>query len=119
MPEAWRQWDPLSEAQRIPVVVIGGGQAGLAVAYYLRRARVDHVVLDDQESPGGAWWHTWPSLRLFSPAEFSSLPGWQMPATQDGNPDAEHVIDYLTRYERRYDLRSGLRAHIDATRPPS
>lgn len=53
------------------VVVIGGGQAGLAVAYYLRRAGLDFVVLDAEERPGGAWRHTWDSLRLFSPAGYS------------------------------------------------
>lgn len=84
-------------------MVVGGGQAGLAASFYLRRAGVGHVVLDDQEEPGGAWRHTWPSLRLFSPAGYSSLPGWQMPSAQ-GYPDTAHVIDYLTRYEQRYDL---------------
>lgn len=89
-------------SRRTQVVVIGGGQAGLATAYFLRRADIDHVVLDNQPEPGGAWRHTWPSLRLFSPAEFSSLPGWQMPPHRPGNPTAEHVIDYLQRYEARY-----------------
>lgn len=84
--------------------MIGGGQAGLAAAYFLRRAQLDFVVLDDQPGPGGAWPHTWPSLRLFSPAEFSSLPGWRMPAYRPGNPDAAHVIDYLRRYEERYEI---------------
>ncbi len=85
------------------VVVIGGGQAGLAVAYYLRRADLDFVVLDAEERPGGAWRHTWDSLRLFSPAGYSSLPGWPMPPSQaKGFPTRNEVIDYLTRYERRY-----------------
>lgn len=87
----------------VRAVVVGGGQAGLAASFYLRRSGVDHVVLDEQESPGGAWRHTWESLRLFSPAAYSSLPGWQMPTVQ-GYPDAQHVIDYLSRYEARYDL---------------
>lgn len=86
------------------MVVIGGGQSGLAAGFYLRRAGLEHVILDDQEQPGGGWRHTWPSLRLFSPAAYSSLPGWQMPAADTDNPDAAHVMDYLTRYERRYDL---------------
>lgn len=85
------------------VVVVGGGQAGLATAFYLRRAGIEHVVLDDGDGPGGAWRRTWPSLRLFSPARYSSLPGWPMPPTGD-NPDAGHVIDYLAAYEERYDL---------------
>lgn len=86
------------------VVVIGGGQSALATAFYLRRAGLDYVLLDDAPEPGGAWRHTWPSMRLFSPAEYSSLPGWQMPPHRGGNPDAAHVIDYLTEYERRYDI---------------
>ena len=57
------------------VIVIGGGQAGLAVGYYLRRAKLDFIILDNQIQSGGAWRHTWPSLRLFSPAVMSSLPG--------------------------------------------
>lgn len=87
------------------VVVVGGGQAGLAAGYFLRRSGLDFVILDDQDAPGGAWQHYWPSLQLFSPAEHSPLPGWWMPR-QPGRefPDAGHVVDYLTRYERRYRL---------------
>ncbi|MCP2246403.1 Pyridine nucleotide-disulfide oxidoreductase [Lentzea aerocolonigenes] len=84
--------------------MIGGGQAGLAAAYYLRRAGIDHVVLDAQLTPGGAWPHGWDSLRLFSPARHSSLPGWPMPPFRDGCPTAQHVVDYLAAYEKRYDV---------------
>ncbi|MCG8925057.1 ArsO family NAD(P)H-dependent flavin-containing monooxygenase [Lentzea sp. CC55] len=86
------------------VVVIGGGQAGLAAAYHLRRAGIDHVVLDAQPVPGGAWPHAWNSLRLFSVARHSSLPGWPMPPFPDGYPTAGHVADYLAAYEKRYDI---------------
>ncbi|MGP5930624.1 FAD-dependent oxidoreductase [Corynebacterium glyciniphilum] len=82
-------------------VVIGAGQAGLATAFYLLRAGVDTLVLDDQPAPGGAWRHVWPSLRLFSTAGFSNLPGTPMPS-YGGYPPASHVVDYLTAYERRY-----------------
>ncbi|WP_432677779.1 ArsO family NAD(P)H-dependent flavin-containing monooxygenase [Rhodococcus pyridinivorans] len=88
----------------VDVVVIGGGQAGLAAGYYLRRAGHRFVILDDQERPGGAWPHMWSSLHLFSPAEFASLPGWPMPRWPDGFPPARHVVDYLTAYETRYGL---------------
>ncbi|MGW2089133.1 ArsO family NAD(P)H-dependent flavin-containing monooxygenase [Streptomyces sp. NPDC001880] len=89
----------------VDVVVIGGGQAGLAAGYHLRRKKLDFVILDAQEEPGGAWQHTWDSLHLFSPAAFSSLPGRLMP-TQSGEeyPDAGHVVEYLTDYETRYGL---------------
>ena len=92
----------------LDVVVIGAGQSGLAVAYHLRRAGFaphrDVVVLDADERPGGAWQHLWPSMRLFSPPSFSSLPGWMMPSADSDYPPATHVVDYLARYERRYDL---------------
>ncbi len=93
------------------VAVIGGGQAGLATGFYLQRAGlvpgVDFVILDAGERPGGAWPRMWDGLRLFSPAGFSSLPGWMMPPWDDatlGFPRRDHVVDYLTRYEQRYDL---------------
>ncbi|GAB3301910.1 ArsO family NAD(P)H-dependent flavin-containing monooxygenase [Parasphingorhabdus pacifica] len=87
------------------VVVVGGGQAGLAAGYFLRRANLDHVILDDQIEPGGAWQHYWDSLRLFSPPEHSPLPGWWMPRQPEEEfPTAEHVVRYLADYEQRYQL---------------
>lgn len=66
---------------------------------------IEHVILDAQAAPGGAWQHTWDSLRLFSPAQYSSLPGRLM-QSQPGElyPDAAHVVDYLTNDEKRYAL---------------
>ena len=69
----------------VDVAVIGGGQAGLAAGFFLRRAKADFVILDAQSPPGGAWRHGWDSLRLFSPARCSPLPGWWMP-DQPGEP---------------------------------
>ncbi len=87
------------------VIIIGGGQAALATAYYLKRAELNFLILDAETKPGGAWLHTWDSLRLFSPASYSSLPGWQMPQDNpDIFPGRQDVIDYLTRYEERYDF---------------
>ncbi|WP_233847951.1 ArsO family NAD(P)H-dependent flavin-containing monooxygenase [Paraburkholderia sp. HD33-4] len=86
------------------VCIIGGGQSALAVAYFLRRASIDYVVLDAQSAPGGAWQHTWDSLRLFSPAQWSSLPGWLMPPDTEEYPSREHVVRYLAEYERRYQV---------------
>lgn len=85
------------------VVVIGAGQAGLAIAYYLRRAKLDFVLLDAEPGAGGAWRHGWDSLRLFSPAGYSALPGWPMPEpAAPGNPTRDDVIAYLAAYEARY-----------------
>ncbi|WP_326951288.1 NAD(P)-binding domain-containing protein [Amycolatopsis sp. NBC_01307] len=86
-------------------MVIGGGQAGLAAGYYLCRTGLEFVILDAQATPGGAWQHGWDSLRLFSPAQFSSLPGWPMPPYPgEWYPPATHVVDYLAAYEKHHDL---------------
>lgn len=98
-----------------PVVVIGAGQAGLATAFHLRRKGLDLgrdvVVLDAGERPGGSWRHMWPSLRLFSPPAFSSLPGWPMPPGEHTYPSGAHVERYLAAYEQRYGVavRRGVR----------
>ncbi|MFG2569254.1 ArsO family NAD(P)H-dependent flavin-containing monooxygenase [Streptomyces sp. NPDC048567] len=91
--------------QAVDVVVIGGGQSGLAAGYHLRRLGIEFVILDAQAAPGGAWQHTWDSLHLFSPAQYSSLPGRLMPAQPcELYPDAGHVVGYLADYEKRYEL---------------
>ncbi|MER6774382.1 ArsO family NAD(P)H-dependent flavin-containing monooxygenase [Streptomyces bacillaris] len=103
--------------QHTDVVVVGGGQAGLAAGYHLRRQGLDFVILDAEASPGGSWQHMWDSLHLFSPADHSSLPGRLMSA-QAGEtyPDAGHVVDYLADYEKRYDLPVQHGAHVGAVR---
>ncbi|MCX4419474.1 ArsO family NAD(P)H-dependent flavin-containing monooxygenase [Streptomyces mirabilis] len=99
------------------VVVIGGGQAGLAAGYHLRRRGLDFVILDAQSRAGGAWQHAWDSLHLFSPAAYSSLPGRPMPV-QPGKtyPDAGHVVRYLTGYEQRYELPVRRPVRVEAVR---
>ena len=96
--------DPARDARRTDVVVIGGGQSGLAVGYYLRRTGLSFVILDAQEEPGGSWLHAWDSLRLFSPARFSSLPGSIMEGGPDHYPSRDEALEYLRRYEERYEL---------------
>ncbi|QCP52423.1 NAD(P)/FAD-dependent oxidoreductase [Trinickia violacea] len=88
----------------IDVAIIGGGQSALAAAYFLRRAGISYMVLDDQPAAGGAWQHTWDSLHLFSPAQWSSLPGWLMPPASEQYPSRDHVLRYLTEYEKRYEI---------------
>jgi putative flavoprotein involved in K+ transport len=90
--------------QDVDVLVIGGGQAGLAVGYYLRRSGLTYRILDAEPAPGGAWQHTWDSLTLFSPATWSSLPGWIMPGGSARYPTRSEVLAYLAAYEERYQL---------------
>ncbi|KUG09053.1 ArsO family NAD(P)H-dependent flavin-containing monooxygenase [Solirubrum puertoriconensis] len=92
-------------ARLVDVLVVGAGQSGLALGYFLRRSGLSYVLLDAQQAPGGAWQHGWDSLRLFSPASASSLPGWMMPKPADEQfPARDAVVDYLRRYEQRYGL---------------
>lgn len=86
------------------VIVIGGGQSALAVGYYLRRSNLKYLILDKEEKPGGSWQHYWHSLRLFSPASFSSLPGTLMPGGADYYPSREDTLAYLRKYEEKYQL---------------
>jgi putative flavoprotein involved in K+ transport len=102
---------------RHDIIIIGGGQMGLALGYYLRRAGADFLILDAEPGPGGAWRHGWESLRLFSPAGYSSLPGWLMPPTSHkGYPTRDDVLDYLARYEARYQLPVRRPVRVEAVR---
>ena len=84
------------------VIVIGGGQSGLATGYYLRRSGLKFIILDNQTEAGGAWLHAWKSLLLFSPAQWSSLPGVMMPGGSDYYPTRDETIGYLRDYETKY-----------------
>jgi len=91
-------------SNRFDVIVIGGGQSGLAMGYYLRRTGLSYIILDDQKKPGGAWLHSWKSLRLFSPAQWSSLPGMIMTGGSDYYPTRDAAIEYLKFYESKYNI---------------
>lgn len=104
----------LNTPTTVDVLIIGGGQAALATAYFLRRTQLSFLLLDEQASPGGAWLHGWESLRLFSPATWSSIPGWPMPASESTYPTRAEVIDYLSRYEQRYQLPVQRPVHVES-----
>jgi putative flavoprotein involved in K+ transport len=86
-------------------IVVGGGQAGLAVGYYLQRLGREFVILDANERIGGSWrTRTWNSLRLFTPARYNGLPGWPFPAPPWSYPTARETADYLEAYAARFEL---------------
>src|SRR6185503_14059865 len=92
-------------------IVIGGGQAGLSVGYYLAQQGRPFVILDASPRVGDAWRRRWDSLHLFTPAVFDSLAGMKFPAPAFSFPTKDAMGDYLESYARHFQLpvRSGVR----------
>ena len=88
----------------IETVIIGAGQAGLATAYHLQRRGRSCVVLDAGSRVGDNWRRQWDTLRLYSPAQYDSLPGLPFPAKKWTFPGKDQVGDYLETYARTFDL---------------
>jgi putative flavoprotein involved in K+ transport len=97
--------------ERVGTLVIGGGQAGLAMGYHLARRGLPFLILDAGERVGDSWRKRWDSLRLFTPARYSGLPGWPFPGPAWSIPTKDDVADYLQTYAARFELpvRSGVR----------
>src|SRR5438067_4360483 len=90
--------------EHFETVVIGGGQAGLAVGYHLARRRQRFVILEGCERVGDSWRTRWDSLRLFTPARYDGLPGWRFPAPGWSFPTKDEMGDYLEAYAQRFEL---------------
>src|SRR5689334_21986946 len=88
----------------LDVIVVGAGQAGLAIGYYLGKAGVNFVLLEAGAEVGHSWRNRWDSLRLFSPAQYDSLPGMPFPAPADSHPSKDDVADYLAAYAEHFAL---------------
>ena len=98
--------------ERFGTIVVGAGQAGLSAGYHLQQHDLDFVIVDAQRRIGDVWRNRWDSLRLFTPAKYSGLPGMPFPAHPAHLPDKDEVADYMERYADRFDLpvRSSTRA---------
>jgi cation diffusion facilitator CzcD-associated flavoprotein CzcO len=93
-------------------VVIGAGQAGLSTSYHLGRRGIDHVVLDANEGPGGAWQHRWDSLRMDDVHGVAALPDSEPPARGHERANVA-VADYFAAYEHAHDLPVVRPVHVD------
>jgi putative flavoprotein involved in K+ transport len=85
-------------------VVVGGGQAGLAMGYYLAKQDRHFVILNAGEKVGDTWRARWDSLRLFTPARYSSLPGMPFPIPGGNYPTKDEMGDYLEAYAAHFNL---------------
>ena len=95
-----------AEPSRTPldVLIIGAGQAGLAVGHHLAKQQLRFLLVDSAPEIGNSWRTRWDSLRLFTPAEYSALPGMAFPAAAGTYPGKDQVADYLSAYAARFDL---------------
>src|SRR5918911_881801 len=111
--------DELSRAaeNRRDVVVVGGGQAGLAVGYFLKQQGRDFTILEAAGAPAAAWRARWDSLRLFTPVRYDSLPERAFPGDPDSYPGRGDVVAYLTDYARDFELPVELSSRVRAVRP--
>ena len=91
------------------VLVIGGGQAGLATGHHLRRAGIPFLIVDGEARVGDTWRRRWDSLRTFTPGRYNGLPGMRFPGDRHAFPGKDAVADFLEHYARTFELpvRSG------------
>jgi putative flavoprotein involved in K+ transport len=92
-------------AEHVDVLVVGAGQAGLALGWHLRQQGLTSFLLVDAGPEVGHVWRTrWDSLRLFTPAEYDGLPGVAFPAAAGTYPTKDQVADYLRGYAAAFEL---------------
>jgi putative flavoprotein involved in K+ transport len=101
---------------RHDVIVVGGGQAGLAIGYFLAQQGRDFTILEAAAEPAAAWRERWDSLRLFTPARYDALPGLAFPGDPDRYPGRDEVVEYLADYARHFDLPVQLDSPVRAIR---
>src|SRR4051794_11562220 len=98
------------------VVVVGGGQAGLAIGYHLMKQGQDFTILEAAPEPAAAWRQRWDSLKLFTSARYDSLPGMPFPGDPSRYPTKDEVADYLTDYARAFKLPLEFDSRVRAVR---
>jgi len=85
--------------QRIDTVVVGGGQAGLTMSWYLRQAGREHVVLERRDRLGGGWQDRWDAFRLVTPNWCASFPGYAYDGDdRDGYMPRDEIAARVARY---------------------
>jgi putative flavoprotein involved in K+ transport len=102
--------------QHRDVVVIGAGQAGLALGYFLAQQGRRFAILDAATEPAAGWRTRWDSLRLFTPVRFNSLPGLPFPGDPDSYPGRDDVAAYLRDYARHFELPVELGSRVRSVR---
>ena len=103
---------PHDGGRHVEVAVIGGGQAGLAIGYFLERQGRQFAILERADELAPAWRERWESLTLFTPRRYSALPGLSFPGDPDGYPTRDEAIAYLDRYAETFELPIDLSSEV-------
>jgi putative flavoprotein involved in K+ transport len=104
------------QSERHETIVIGGGQAGLALGHLLAKQNHDFIILEANERIGDNWRSRWDSLKLYSPAGYDALPGLAFPASRGSYPSGRLMGDYLESYASRFDLPVRLGVAVESLR---
>ena len=105
-----------SDTKRHDVVVVGGGQAGLAIGYFLAQRGRNFRILEAAPKPAAAWRERWDSLKLFTPARYNALPALDFPGDPDRYPRRDDVVAYLSDYARHFNLPVELNSAVRSIR---
>lgn len=86
------------------IIIIGAGQAGLALGYYLKKQQADFTMLEAAHEIGLSWLNRYDSLKLFTNARYNNLPGFAFPGEETHFPSKDEVASYLKEYARKFEL---------------
>ena len=85
-------------------IIIGAGQSGLSMAFYLKQLNKDYLIVDANDVIGKPWLKRWDSLKLFTPSEFNNLPGLDFPHKKGHYANKHEVTNYLSRYVEHFKI---------------
>ena len=98
--------------EKYDVVIVGAGQAGIAMGFYIKRKGLSFIIVDSNKQIGDSWRNRYDSLVLFTPRKYSSLPGLQMKGPSEELPTKDEMAEYLEQYVAQFDLPVSLNTHV-------
>lgn len=93
-----------TDNQKLDMLIIGAGQAGLALAYHLKQTPYRFQLVNCHSRVGDSWRKRYDSLTLFTPRAYSALPGLAVPGDAEGYPTKDEIADYLENYAAHFEL---------------
>lgn len=100
----------------LDVIIVGAGQAGLAMGYYLQQGNYNFVLLDGGKRIGDSWRKQYDSLQLFTPRDYCALPGMRLNGNQNEFPSKDEIANYLEAYAKRFSIPVRLNINVSKIR---